>query len=750
VELDPLFLSRLQFALTIGFHFLFPPLTIGLAWLLVLVEWLGWRRSDEDYVRAGGFFGKILGLYLFGRGKVSKAVHWSAVFNPSTIPRFSHTMSATIIAGALLMAGISAYLLLRDKETAVARKTLKIGLIVGLIASLAALFPTGHHHAQQVARTQPKKRSAMEGLIHGQDGAPLTLIGIPSEDPPELNYAIGVPGLLSWMAFGDADAHVDGIEDLRQQGHVTPPFAITFISFHLMVGLGSLFIALTGLGVLMLAMRRIDNSRLSGLFLRSLIWTIPLPLAACQLGWIVAEVGRQPWVVYRLLKTSEAFAYGPVEHRSRRQPDNLQRLLHAAHADGDVDRRTGWHAVGDCIHCVYLQGIHGKGGARRAVVLALGKPMFQFHFYPPRKERIAMSRNLYSWLIGFWLLAPVLALVQTGCQPTDSSSESPAPGDAQAEPVSNTAADGEQSGVPLGLPALPVPDENPQTPEKIALGKMLYFDKRLSKDGTISCATCHDPEMAWTEHRATSKGIGDQVGGANSPTVINAAYAKKQFWDGRADTLEDQALGPIENPIEMGHDLDVLVKELAEIPEYKEGFQKVFGTEVTKDGIAKAIASFERTVLSGNSPYDRFETDDKDALTESQKRGMELFDELSCSTCHAPPLFSNYGYYNAGVGMDKEKPDEGRKAVTGKDRDLGKFRVPSLREVANTGPYYHDGSVETLEEAVAIMAGGGKDDPKVSAMLKGLRDEDVSEQDKKDLVEFLKALSGEFPGKDDI
>jgi len=374
--------------------------------------------------------------------------------------------------------------------------------------------------------------------------------------------------------------------------------------------------------------------------------------------------------------------------------------------------------------------------------------------------------------IGPCVLMLVTLGAQYGCQPAHAPQDSTRPAerpDAESEaaqpkepatgpedegpgdsPVSGSESTNALLDVPLGLPPVPVPDDNPQAPEKIALGKMLYFDKRLSKDGTISCATCHDPEMAWTEHRATSKGIDGQIGPVNSPTVINAAYAKKQFWDGRAESLEEQALGPIENPIEMGHDLDVLVKELAEIREYKEGFEKVFGTEVTKDGIAKAIASFERTILSGNSPYDRFEAGDKDALTESQKRGMELFDGLSCSTCHPPPLFSNYGYYNAGVGMDKEQPDEGRKAVTKNDRDLGKFRVPSLREVANTGPYYHDGSVKTLEEAVAIMAGGGKDDPKVSAMLKGLRDEEVSEQDKKDLVEFLKALSGEFPGQDDI
>ena len=264
----------------------------------------------------------------------------------------------------------------------------------------------------------------------------------------------------------------------------------------------------------------------------------------------------------------------------------------------------------------------------------------------------------------------------------------------------------------------------------------------------MACATCHAPEMGWTEHRATSKGIKDQVGGANSPTVINSAYAPAQFWDGRAASLEEQALGPIEAPIEMGHNLDELVVELNAIAEYKDAFQKVFGTDVTKDGIAKAIASFERTVLSGNSPYDKFQAGDKTALNDSQKRGLELFNSAGCSTCHTAPLFSGYGYYNAGVGMDKETPDQGRKGVTGKDGDLGKFRVPMLREVANTGPYFHDGSAATLEEAVALMAAGGKDNDNLSAMLKAVRSHEITAEGQKDLVEFLKALSGEFPGKD--
>ena len=314
-----------------------------------------------------------------------------------------------------------------------------------------------------------------------------------------------------------------------------------------------------------------------------------------------------------------------------------------------------------------------------------------------------------------------------------------------AEPAAPPAPAAFEITVPVGLPALPVPADNPLTAEKIELGKMLYFDKRLSKDGTVACATCHDPNTAWAEPHATSTGIGGQVGGANSPTVCNAAYATEQFWDGRAPSLEAQALGPIENPIEMGHTLAELVPQLNAIPAYKEHFQKVFGTDVTADGIAKAIAAFERTVLSGNSPYDKFVAGDTAALNEAQQRGMKLFDDVGCSTCHAPPMFSNYKYYNAGVGMDKEQPDAGRKAVTKEDSDLGKFRVPTLREVAKTGPYFHNGSCGTLEAAVALMAGGGVENANLSAVLKGIASKSVSDQDKADIVEFLKALCGEYP-----
>lgn len=331
---------------------------------------------------------------------------------------------------------------------------------------------------------------------------------------------------------------------------------------------------------------------------------------------------------------------------------------------------------------------------------------------------------------------------------TPPAAEAPA---AEAAPAESSAAQTPPAGtpyelkIPLGLPPLEIPADNPMTVEKIELGKMLYFEKRVSKDGTISCATCHDPQMAWAEHTPTSKGIHEQVGGRNSPTVINAAYAAAQFWDGRAATLEDQALGPVANPIEMGNTMEGMIQNLDAIPQYREMFQKVFGTGVTPEGFAKAVAAFERTVLSGDSPYDRFKAGQEDALTDAQKRGLELFENSGCADCHTPPLFSSYEYYNAGVGMDKETPDEGRKAVTGEDHDLGAFRVPSLREVANTSPYFHDGSAAALEEAVALMAAGGKDNPHRSVEFDTVREAKLTPEQQKDIVEFLKALSGTYP-----
>jgi cytochrome d ubiquinol oxidase subunit I len=400
LNLDPLFLSRLQFGMTIGFHFLFPPLTIGLSWLLVIVEWMGWRKGDEDYIRAGKFFGKMLGLifamgvasgivmefqfgtnwsayskfvgdifgaplaveavfafflestflglYLFGRNRVSKGVHWfsillvavgsaisafwiivanswqqtpagyvlqnsraelmsfkDAVFNASTIIRFSHTFIASLIAGSFLMAGVSGYHVNRRGGGAAMRKTLKLSLTLGFIVSIMAWMPTGHEHGSQVARTQPEKFAAMEGVIEGRTRAPMLLFGIPTEEPPGVANRIEIPGLLSWLAFDDSEAYVSGLQDQRAAGRETPPFVVTLLSFHLMVGLGLLFMVLTALGVLLLFRKKLYESPR---YLKTMLWAIPLPLIACQLGWMVAEIGRQPWVVYGLLKTRNAFS----------------------------------------------------------------------------------------------------------------------------------------------------------------------------------------------------------------------------------------------------------------------------------------------------------------------------------------------------------------------------------------------------------------------------------------------------------
>jgi cytochrome c peroxidase len=334
-----------------------------------------------------------------------------------------------------------------------------------------------------------------------------------------------------------------------------------------------------------------------------------------------------------------------------------------------------------------------------------------------------------------------IAEANTNQEPTPPSTPaSSAEKEAESKGKPLTAA----NAVPLGLPPLEVPDDNPMTSEKVELGKLLYFDKRVSKDGTVSCATCHDPKLAWAEHTPVSDGISHQKGGRNAPSVINAAYATSQFWDGRAGSLEEQATGPVENPIEMGHTMDAVVAAFSKIDEYQQRFQRVFGTGVTKEGFAKAIAAFERTVLSGDSPFDRFVAGDPNAMTEAQKHGWDLF-RKNCSYCHTPPLFSSYKFFNAGVGMNKPVPDEGRKKITGKPGDMGKFRVPALRNIADTAPYFHDGSAATLEDAVALMTAGGNDNPQLSEMLKSVRDSKLSDKDRQDLVGFLKALSGKYP-----
>lgn len=309
----------------------------------------------------------------------------------------------------------------------------------------------------------------------------------------------------------------------------------------------------------------------------------------------------------------------------------------------------------------------------------------------------------------------------------------------------SVSADEYELNYPLGLKKMKIPKDNPLTLEKIELGKQLFFDPRLSRDNTVSCATCHDPKKGWSNDAAVATGVRGQTGGRSSPTVINAGYQTRHtFWDGRAahggvganNAIESQALGPIENPIEMDLTLEELVPKLNKIEGYRKQFQDVFATDVTSEGIAKAIASFERTVLSGNAPYDRFKAGDKNALSESAQRGMKLFfGKANCSACHATSSFTDHGFHNLGVGIDAENPDPGRHEVTKQLGDRGAFKTPTLREIARTAPYMHDGSKKTLEEVIDFYDKGGNQNPQLDEELFPLK---LTDEKKADLVTFLK------------
>ena len=307
--------------------------------------------------------------------------------------------------------------------------------------------------------------------------------------------------------------------------------------------------------------------------------------------------------------------------------------------------------------------------------------------------------------------------------------------------------------VPLGLPAVPIPADNPPTADAIALGRRLFYDKMLSVDATLACASCHNPKLGFSDASKHSSVVGGKTGTRNAPTVINAAYAPLQFWDGRAPTLEDQAGGPIANPVEMNQSHDVCVSKLGSTPEYKAAFEKVFGPgPVTIGKVEKAIASFERTVLSGNSPFDRYEYGgDKTAMTPAALRGMELFrdkDKANCVTCHTIDakfaLFTDGKFHNIGVGVDGEGEltDLGRYKETKAERDKGAFKTPTLRNIALSAPYMHDGSIKTLKGVVDFYAGGGNSNPTLDKEMKSLQ---LSGLERMDLVAFLESLTGEIP-----
>ncbi|MBS4168707.1 cytochrome c peroxidase [Parachlamydia sp. AcF125] len=306
----------------------------------------------------------------------------------------------------------------------------------------------------------------------------------------------------------------------------------------------------------------------------------------------------------------------------------------------------------------------------------------------------------------------------------------------------------ESFSVPLGLPPLPWPANNPYDKAKAELGRLLYFDKRLSSDGTVSCATCHSIQAAFADHQAVSQGIDGRQGSRNSPTVINSAYHNFLFWDGRADSLEAQCKGPLANRKEMtlAQSPDDAHRECQErirkIPGYKKLFKSVYGNDdCSIDDIAKAIATFERTILSGNSPYDRYIVNkDKSAMSAEAIHGLTVFKRSGCANCHVEPLFADDRFTNIGIGMDAKEPDLGRYAITHNQADWGAFKIPTLRDVEHTFPYMHDGSLKTLEEVVEYYNQGGIPNSNLHPLMRPLN---LSESDKKALVKFLQSLSGE-------
>jgi len=330
--------------------------------------------------------------------------------------------------------------------------------------------------------------------------------------------------------------------------------------------------------------------------------------------------------------------------------------------------------------------------------------------------------------------------------------------------------------VPAGVMPPEIPEANPPTQAKVDLGKKLYFDTRLSTDGTVACATCHDPGHAFVDPRGTptSAGVGGALGTRNAPTVLNAAFLATQFWDGRSPTLEAQAVEPLRNPVEHGFpDHAAVVARIEELSDYPPLFEQAFGGGVTIDRVGQAIASFERTLISLKAPIERFLAGDRSAISESAQRGWGLFNSKArCNTCHGHigvlPLFTDDDFHNIGVGVQKidfaavarkaeaavaagtsvdelaltnaEASELGRFLVTREPKHMGAFKTPQLRNVALTAPYMHDGSEKTLRDVIEFYDRGGNNNPYLDG---GMRPLGLTDQEKADLVALLETFTSE-------
>jgi len=292
--------------------------------------------------------------------------------------------------------------------------------------------------------------------------------------------------------------------------------------------------------------------------------------------------------------------------------------------------------------------------------------------------------------------------------------------------------------LPRGLQeqAAYIPDDNPLTPEKIALGKQFFWDKRWSFNGTVACVSCHPPDHGWSDPLQFSTHANGKPTARHSPTIVNRLFSDRQLWTGLRPSLEEQALKDSNRTDEK------VVEHFGAVPAYQEQFRKVFGTNLNPDGVAKAIAAYVRTIVSGNSAHDRFLAGDKSALSPAAQRGLTLFEgKARCVRCHTGFNFTDEGYHNIGVGMNKETPDLGRYAVTKNEADKGAFKTPTLRDVAKRGPYLHDGGEKTLEGVIAFYNKGGVKNSWLSREMQPLN---LTAQEQADLVAFLRSLNGEI------
>jgi cytochrome c peroxidase len=285
-----------------------------------------------------------------------------------------------------------------------------------------------------------------------------------------------------------------------------------------------------------------------------------------------------------------------------------------------------------------------------------------------------------------------------------------------------------------------IPADNPLTPEKVALGRQLFFDERLSIDGSKSCYSCHVCEHGLTDGLPKAIGPGNKQLTRSSPTLWNIGYHKQFYWDGRSGSLEAQAMAAWKGGnMGVGEKTGEIAAKINALQGYKMQFQTVFQSDATPENMMKAISAYERTIISGDTAWDRWKAGDNTAISMSAYRGWNIFQAIKCNNCHDGVLFTDQQYHNIGIGMDQTEPDPGRGKVTNKPEDTGAFKTPTLRDIARSAPYFHDGSAKTLEEAVDIMLAGGKENQYLDK--KNLQPHKILPEQREDLLNFLRSLN---------